>query len=352
MATSYDPNRDHTKMASQQTRNIKSLVMDYAPHVAVDMHEYTATRPSGAQGQWHPSQDGQFSAMKNLNIAPAIRELAESLFHDNMATAMDAHDLRWSPYVTGDLERDDPVLDETTGDAKIGDTSIALSQALVFLTETRGILLGDQHFQRRVATGLILIEALIQTAVDNHDLVLDTIEQAREDFINGDDEIVVTDYTRETQIDWTYIDNTNGSLVTVPVTFFNSTPATANLTRPRPEAYVFTKAWHDVAARLRYAGVEVEELRADFVGEVEAFNVTGAELSTSKYEGIARTTVTTESVTKEIRIPAGGYWVNTRQKNAAHAFNVLEPENIDSYATFNILPVDVADEYQVYRVHK
>jgi hypothetical protein len=55
-------------------------------------------------------------------------------------------------------------------------------------------------------------------------------------------------------------------------------------------------------------------------------------------------------VKKEIRIPAGGYVVSTRQKNAAHAFNVLEPENIDSYATFNILPVNEGDEYQVYRI--
>lgn len=36
----------------------------------------------------------------------------------------------------------------------------------MFLTETRGIMLADQHFQRRVATGLTMVETIVQTAAD------------------------------------------------------------------------------------------------------------------------------------------------------------------------------------------
>jgi hypothetical protein len=218
------------------------------------------------------------------------------------------------------------------------------------LFETRGIKLANQHWQRRVATALVMLEALVQTAADNADQVYKTVEDAREDFINSDDDIVVTDYGTETQIDWTYISKANGSLVDVPVTFMNMTPVTANLTRERPEAYVFSRAWVDVADRLRAAGLTVDELKSDFRGRVQAYNITSAEVSATKYEGIARTTVTTALKEKDIAIPAGGYMVSTRQKNAAHLFNVIEPENIDSYATFNILPVNVGDEYQVYKV--
>ncbi|KAG9252136.1 uncharacterized protein F5Z01DRAFT_662063 [Emericellopsis atlantica] len=234
LATSFDPNRDHTKMARQQTRDIKKFVMDFAPHVAVDFHEYTASRAYGADEQWLPAQDGQFSAMKNLNIHKDIRALSEDLFANSIAAAMEAHDLRWSPYVTGTLETDDIVLDETTSDAKMGDTSIALSQAVMFLYETRGIRLADQHFQRRVATGVVMLEALLQTAADNAEDVYRTIESARADFIANDYDIIITDYPEETQIDWTYINASNGSLVDVPVTFLNTTPLHANLTRPRP----------------------------------------------------------------------------------------------------------------------
>ncbi|CRJ95719.1 hypothetical protein BN1708_002052, partial [Verticillium longisporum] len=350
LATSFDPNRDHTKLARQQTRDIKKLVMDYAPHVGVDCHEYTATRAYGASDQWHAAQDGQFSAMKNLNIHADIRELSETLFADSIAAAMESRGLRWSPYVTGNAGSDDVVLDETSSDAKMGDTSVGLSQAVMFLTETRGIRLADQHWQRRVATGLTMVQALVQTAADNAKLVYDTVERARADFISSDGDIVITDYAKATNVSWPFIDVTNGSIVDVPVTFMNTTPVTANLTRSRPQAYVFSRAWHDVADRLQAAGVVVDELYGDFEGQVEALNVTSSIVAASKYEGVVRTTVTTESVSKEVKIPAGGYWVSTRQKNAAHAFNVLEPENIDSYVTFNILPVDVGDEYQVYRV--
>ncbi|KAF3361230.1 hypothetical protein VdG1_00839 [Verticillium dahliae VDG1] len=313
-------------LARQQTRDIKKLVMDYAPHVGVDCHEYTATRAYGASDQWHAAQDGQFSAMKNLNIHADIRELSETLFADSIAAAMESRGLRWSPYVTGNAGSDDVVLDETSSDAKMGDTSVGLSQAVMFLTETRGIRLADQHWQRRVATGLTMVQALVQTAADNAKLVHDTVERARADFISSDEDIVITDYAKATNI-----------------------PG-PNLTRSRPQAYVFSRAWHDVADRLQAAGVVVDELYGDFEGQVEALNVTSSTVATSKYEGVVRTTVTTESVSKGVKIPAGGYWVSTRQKNAAHAFNVLEPENIDSYVTFNILPVDVGDEYQVYRV--
>ncbi|KAG7112640.1 Carboxypeptidase 2 like protein [Verticillium longisporum] len=282
--------------------------------------------------------------MKNLNIHADIRELSETLFADSIAAAMESRGLRWSPYVTGNAGSDDVVLDETSSDAKMGDTSVGLSQA------TRGIRLADQHWQRRVATGLTMVQALVQTAADNAKLVHDTVERARADFISSDEDIVITDYAKATNISWPFIDVTNGSIVDVPVTFMNTTPVTANLTRSRPQAYVFSRAWHDVADRLQAAGVVVDELYGDFEGQVEALNVTSSTVATSKYEGVVRTTVTTESVSKGVKIPAGGYWVSTRQKNAAHAFNVLEPENIDSYVTFNILPVDVGDEYQVYRV--
>ncbi|KAK1496661.1 carboxypeptidase [Colletotrichum tamarilloi] len=349
-ATSFDPNRDHTKLARQQTRDIKQLMVSFAPHVGVDCHEYSPTTPFGANEQWVDAQDGQFSAMKNANIHPDIRNISEAIFANNIAAAMERRGLRWGPYIVGPSGTDNLVLEETTGDAKIGDSAVALTQAIMFLTETRGIGLADQHWQRRVATGLTMVETVVQTAADRAEEVLSTVENARAKFIASTDDIIVTESARPTNITWQFIEATTGDLVDIPVQFLNTTPVVANLTRARPEAYVFSRAWADVAERLRITGVEVQTLQSDFQGEVEAFNITSAEVARTKYEGIARTTVTTETVVKEVRIPAGGFWVSTRQKNAAHAFVTLEPEGIDSYATFNVLPVSVGDEYQVYRV--
>ncbi|TDZ99692.1 Carboxypeptidase 2 [Colletotrichum sidae] len=350
LATNFDPNRDHTKLARQQTRDIKKLMVSFAPHVGVDCHEYRPTQPFGAEEQWIDAQDGQFSAMKNANIHPDIRQMSESVFANAIAAAMERRGLRWGPYVIGNTGSDEVTLEETTGDAKIGDSAVALTQAIMFLTETRGIGLADQHFQRRVATGLTMVETIVQTAADRAEQVYQTVEAARAKFIASTDDIIITELARPTNISWQFIEASTGELVDVPVQFLNTTPVVANLTRARPEACVFSRAWADVAERLRVTGVEVDELKFDFRGEVEALNVTSAAVSASKYEGIARTTVETAAVRREIRVPAGGFWVSTRQKNAAHAFVTLEPEGIDSYATFNVLPVSVGDEYPVYRV--
>ncbi|KAF7558250.1 hypothetical protein G7Z17_g92 [Cylindrodendrum hubeiense] len=339
LATNLDPNRDHTKLASQQTRDIKELVMGFAPHVGVDCHEYSANRGYGEDSQWIIAADGLFSAMKNLNIHSDIRDLAEGVFAPRIEAAMESRGLRWAPYVTGDPGTAPVILTETGSEPRIGDTSVALNQAVMFLTETRGIMLADQHFQRRVATGLTMVETIVQTAADLADDVCEIVEGARAKFISSDDDIIITDYARSTNITWTFLDLESSELVDVPVEFFNTTPVVANLTRTRPEAYLIPRAWAHVAARLETAGVEVETLKFDFRGEVEALNITSSVLASSSYEGVALNTVTTETIVKKISVPAGSFWVSTRQKNAAHAFVTLEPEGVDSYTSFAVIPL-------------
>jgi predicted deacylase len=36
LATNFDPNRDHTKLARQQTRDIKEWFSRFSPHIAID----------------------------------------------------------------------------------------------------------------------------------------------------------------------------------------------------------------------------------------------------------------------------------------------------------------------------
>ncbi|KAF1918654.1 hypothetical protein BDU57DRAFT_511369 [Ampelomyces quisqualis] len=86
-----------------------------------------------------------------------------------------------------------------------------------------------------------------------------------------------------------------------------------------------------------------------FSGEVEAFNISTSTLARSYYEGVVLNTVTTSVSTKEITLPRGSFWVSAKQKNAGLAFVCLEPENIDIYVSFGIVPVEVANEYPVFK---
>lgn len=352
LATNYDPNRDHIKLDCQQTRDIKQLMNDFNPHVIVDMHEYSAGTPFG-EGQYVHGSDGLYSAAKNLNINESIRKLSEELFAKNIADDMEAAGLHAEPYVTGSSASDSKfVADfaEAGTDGKIGRNAMGLTQAVVFLLEMRGIGIADQEFQRRTAAGLTMLGSIVQTAADNADKVFKTVENGVEDFIESDSDIIITDYSKTVIRPFTMVDVQNGSVVHPPVRFASTTPSFANLTRSRPEAYLIPVAWAGLAERLKVAGLEVETLDKPFEGTVQVLTILSTEVDKSYYEGAFRVTATTQTSERELRLPAGSFLVSTRQKNAALAMVALEPENIDSYVSFNIVPVKELDEYPIFRV--
>lgn len=270
-----------------------------------------------------------------------------------MGARLESYGLRWEHYATG-ASNSTPgssiSFTQAVTEARTGRNAVGLTQAISFLLEMRGIRLGNQHFQRRVATALIKIEAILELARDQTDDIYSTVEGAIAEFIESNDDIVVTDSYPRSNRTFTMIDQRNGSVVQAPVTWYETTPSKANLTRARPEAYLIPRSWSDVAERLEILGLDVETMNHEFRGRVEAMTVASSSLGSRIYEGHVLNTVTTNSTTREVVLPAGSFRVSTRQKNAALAFIALEPENIDSYVTFNIIPVSKGEEYPIFRI--
>ncbi|KAI2619251.1 Zn-dependent exopeptidase [Hypoxylon sp. NC1633] len=353
LASNLDPNREHTKLARSMSRGHKRLLSAFAPHVTVDMHEFTGTQPSGPGGIYKHGMDALIAAGKNLNTHADIRNISEVLFAAGVGARIAERGFRWEPYFTGSSSSANIVLDEAGSDAKSGRNNYALAQSVTILCEVRGIRLADQHFQRRVATALNMVGAILNMAAENFQEVYDTVEGAITNFIDSDDPIVLTDYPNPINRTITFVNRATGALEQVPVTFLSTTPTTANLTRPRPEAYLIPRTWADLASRLRDAGVVVETLADGYRGPAEALIIASAQVARSYYEGAVQVTVTAEAAPKlkeELVLPSGSFRVSTRQKNAALAFVALEPENVDSYVRFNLVPVTVGDEYPIFRI--
>ncbi|KEY71241.1 hypothetical protein S7711_02348 [Stachybotrys chartarum IBT 7711] len=351
LASNYDPNREHIKLMRWQSRNIKGILSEWSPHIALDMHEYTASTIYG--GHYQHGSDALLSGGINPNIHPDIREQLLDVFIPTIGERLESRGLRWEPYVTGasnSTEGSRISFTEAVTEARTGRNAVGLTQTISFLLEMRGIRLADQHFQRRVATALTTIEAILELARDNAEQVKHVVETAREEFIESDEDIVVTDYYVPENRTFTLIDTRDGSVVQVPIDFQRTTPSIANLTRSRPEAYIIPRTWIDIAERLEILGVEVQRLNYEFKGAVEALTVETSSVDTVQYEGQYLNTVTTTSTSREILLPVGSFYVSTRQKNAALAFIALEPENIDSYVTFNIIPLTEGEEYPVFRI--
>ncbi|KAI1370502.1 Zn-dependent exopeptidase [Hypoxylon crocopeplum] len=351
LASNLDPNREHTKLAREMSRGHKRLLSAFSPHITVDMHEFTGTRPAGAGGVYKHGMDALIAAGKNLNTHADIRNISEALFAAGIAERIAEKGFRSDPYFTGASATADIVLDEAGSDAKSGRNNYALAQSITILCEVRGIRLADQHFQRRVATALNMAGAILDIALENVDEVYETVEGAITKFIQSNDPIVLTDFPNPITRAINFINRTSGALAQVPVTFLSTTPTTANATRARPEAYLIPRTWSPLAARLRDSGVAVETLPQGYRGPAEALVVRTASVARGYYEGAVQVTVTTELTQKdEVVLPPGSFRVSSRQKNAALAFVVLEPENIDSYVRFNLVPVEVGDEYPVFRI--
>lgn len=257
--------------------------------------------------------------------------------------------MRTGAYFTVPQGTNELVLTASGSAAETAKSSGGLIQALSFLSETRGIAIGDQHFRRRVACGLIVAETIIPLAVDNFDLVYHTVEDARQEFIKGVDEFVVLDEPRTVDVSIEFIDSSSGSVVAVPAKFVNNADPEVVLTRPRPEAYIFSRG-SDVAERLRTFGLDVEELSEEYSGTVEALTIETMELAESKHQGLIETTVTTSIHNREVKFPKGAYRVGTKQQNAAFAFVALEPESLTSYVRYNVIAVEEGDEYPVFRI--
>lgn len=105
---------------------------------------------------------------------------------------------------------------------------------------------------------------------------------------------------------------------------FSTTPVVANLTRPRPHAYLIPAAYSGIADRLRTLGLHVETLTEPWTGLVEALRITSASAAPHYFETAFRYTVTTEPYDRVFPAPNGSFVVRTDQKHAALAFVALE----------------------------
>ncbi|KIL87197.1 hypothetical protein FAVG1_09752 [Fusarium avenaceum] len=351
LASNLDPNREHIKLMRGQSRVIKRLISEWNPHIAIDMHEFTA--PTIYGGHYQHASDSLISGGINPNIHPDIRDQLLESFIPTIGKRLESYGIRWEPYVTGASNRTEGSrirFTEAVTEARTGRNAVGLTQTISFLLEMRGIRIANQHFQRRVATALIKIQTILELARDNAEKVKAVVEDSRQEFINSDEDIVITDsYVPENRT-FTMVDTRNGSVVQAPIDFQRTTPSIANLTRSRPEAYVIPRTWSDVAERLEILGLKVEKLNYEFRRTLDTLTIESSTVDPDLYEGTYLNTVTTNSTSREVVLPVGSYYVSTRQQNAALAFIALEPENIDSYVAFNIIPLKAGMEYPVFRI--
>ncbi|MDN4526842.1 M14 family metallopeptidase [Fictibacillus fluitans] len=359
IATNLDANRDYMKVEYPEVQAIHKAINEYQPDVVLDTHEYTVNssplKKFGESGSL-PSFDLLISSAKNLNIPQSLRKASDNLLLKNVNKGLDEKNLSHHPYYTLATEGSDLVATEGSTETRIGRNALGLKNTMTFLIETRGINIGRADFDRRVYAQTMAQQYFIKVTAGNGAKVKKLVNNARQEVVakgkttNDQDNVVVTsENKRVPDQKLKVVDLATAKKTDIPIIWEDSTDAFPTLERERPTAYIMPPAYHDVANKLSVLGVKVEKLKKPASLSVESYKVTDKVVSTELENGHYTNKVTTEVKEHVHPFPAGSYVFSMAQPQANFISLALEPESVDSYVTFNFLPVEKGDEIPVYR---
>lgn len=126
-----DVNRDHVTLDTPEARAIAQVVLDYAPDVLLDLHEYGPSQPvvydDSVLWLWP----------RNLNVDAAVHDAAIALGRDYLVPAVEAAGYTADEYGQAEVVDNDVAQTAGDGDEGILRNAMGLRHVLGILTETR-----------------------------------------------------------------------------------------------------------------------------------------------------------------------------------------------------------------------
>lgn len=349
-----DLNRDQTKFADPQSVLLKRAFTSVDPDVAVDFHEFNPAKKimdnASPKGAW-AYYDVMFLPTGYPNVVPEIIEASERLFHRPSESALDKVGYTYYPYFTIEENEPEMTLKLNAKSPQSSSTSYALSNAIPFFAELRGIGLGRTSFGRRTNCGFIIAKTVLEQTYANDKEIKKIVKEANRRTVKAKDPIVVTFHSKEKTQPVTFIEKDSENLITFDVKVREALEPQIEMTRERPKGYVI-EGENRAVENLRTLGVKVEELKKDKKMKVESYKVTGYKRDSKKWEKIYKQSVKTETFIQEKTFPKGTYVVWLNQENANFAVSTLEPETENGFFTFSVIKTDKDKILPVHRIVK
>lgn len=355
LANGLDGNRDHMTLESPELTALHQEFNRYAPEVVIDAHEYDVGQKQfediGSSGalKYH---DLLILSGKNLNIPESIRLTSNELYVNGVRETLTNKGFSNDSYYTNTRGKDGKIdIYEGGTDARIGRNALALSPALSFLVESRGIGIGREDFSRRVAAQVATHEKIIETTVKHakqvkQQMVTERLKLVKKGLHPKDDDQVVIQDAFKSPVDdkLEMVDIEKGQTTNVPVRFHSASDAVPVLTRERPTAYLILPGHEGVEKKLRTLGLKSVTLPAGMKVPVQAYQVT-------KREEKSKTDIQLETklVNKKRQLPKGTKVYVTAQPQTNLLSLALEPESKDSYMSSGFIASKTGDELPVYR---
>lgn len=334
-----DLNRDYMKLEQPEIQSYtQNVILRWSPHLFIDGHN-GGSFPYNINYQCpsHPAADARITALCDDLIFPAIDR------------AMEADGFRSWYYQSGNETR----WDVGGHDPRIGRNYGGLSNMVGILFESPG----GQAMEIGARSGLLAYQTVVTWARDNSELLLRTVNDARQETIalgstpTGEVPIEVVYAPEDEPVEY-LIGVGSGAdreIVAVQSDSLMKRPV-VTLSRPRPWAYVLPRDAEDAVELLRRHAIQVERLRDETEVTVSAYTLGDFSYETAYNHEASLKLEVEDTVTLTTTLPPGSYIVRTGQVQGRVAAHLLEAETRDGVVYWNRMDAWIPkEEIQAFR---
>jgi zinc carboxypeptidase len=353
LASGSDLNRDHLLLSQPETRALHAAMRLLPPDVVIDHHEFSVGgRWAEKFGALH-AVDVMILEATHPGVPKSLTEIAGRLYRPALEAAMIQHGLSSHDYVTTGADMDDRLVSLGGNAPGIARNAFGLRGSVSYLIETRGVGIGLQSYQRRVATHYLLAKALLEASAAEGPKLRSAIAAARRAAAADRSPLVVSHKLVRRPLEMPLMDPQSGAAKPTPVTLADSRTLTAIERRERPRGYLVLREGKAVAERLALNEVRTCEVTVAAKVAVEAYDV---QRLRPVSRGVREAINPDQSMHVAIRpatidVPAGALFVPMDQAAAGIVAAAMEPDSPGSYLGVGVVPMnDGESEAPVYRV--
>lgn len=351
-AQGLDLNRDHLLLTSPETRALHDKMRELPADVVLDAHEY------GVAGPWLRNYGGLAKAdvtlqsATNASVPKALSAYADRVFLSAIEQGLQAKGVTSAIYQTLGGTPEAPLVGTGGSAPGISRNNLGLTGAVSFLVETRGIGIGRQSFQRRVASHYLAARSVVQAAAREGGTLRRVTTTARRTLAATREPLPISARLGRIPFDLETIDPQTGADRVTRVQFDDARLLTVTSTRPRPAGYLLQPQAGPAIEALTIAGAKVCRLGGRVRVDAERFVVDSPPQSVNRNainpEQTVKVTLSPTTVT-----PAeGGVWVSMDQPLSAVIASALEPDAAGSFVAVGLVKTDASGEAPIYRVKR
>ena len=350
-ADGTDVNRDHLLLNTAEARAIAKLLVDVAPIVVLDLHEYPVSPAFTAKFGGVQRFDALIQYATVPNLAAFVTKAAEEWFRVPLLAGLRSGGMTVDWYATMSSDPADRTLTMGSVGAQVGRNASGLRSAVSLLVETRGGGMGRVDLKRRVHTHVSAVGNVLTSAARHADDLVKLRQFVDRDTIalacRG--EMVLDAAPTPSEYATSMLDPATGDVRRLTVSWLSALQLRPLKTRPRPCGYWLAESEGEAVRRLRLLGIEVQRL--DELGELrgEGFRMVAREPvapEAAASNAGAATRLRVQLLPALLDVAIGSYYVSLEQPLGNLAVAVLEPESPASYAANGII-ADVEHEARI-----